>query len=174
MVGTSTVHGAFTEDVIKEMAAHTERPIVMPISNPTKLTEATAADVIKWSDGRALVATGIPSAPVEYNGVTYEIGQANNALVYPGIGLGAIAATATKLSDKMISAAAHSLGGIVDPNQPGAAILPPVDQLTEFSQTVANSVAQTAVDEGITRETITDVKAAVEAEKWYPVYKEVK
>ena len=74
----------------------------------------------------------------------------------------------------MISAAAHSLGGIVDPNQPGAAILPPVDQLTEFSQTVANSVAQTAVDEGITRETITDVKAAVEAEKWYPVYKEVK
>lgn len=174
MVGTSTVHGAFTEDVIKEMAAHTERPIVMPISNPTKLTEATAADVIKWSDGRALVATGIPSTPVEYNGVTYEIGQANNALVYPGIGLGAIAATATKLSDKMISAAAHSLGGIVDPNQPGAAILPPVDQLTEFSQTVANSVAQTAVDEGITRETITDVKAAVEAEKWYPVYKEVK
>ena len=174
MVGTSTVHGAFTEDVIKEMAAHTERPIVMPISNPTKLTEATAADVIKWSDGRALVATGISSAPVEYNGVTYEIGQANNALVYPGIGLGAIAATATKLSDKMISAAAHSLGGIVDPNQPGAAILPPVDQLTEFSQTVANSVAQTAVDEGITRETITDVKAAVEAEKWYPVYKEVK
>lgn len=174
MVGTSTVHGAFTEDVIKEMAAHTERPIVMPISNPTKLTEATAADVIKWSDGRALVATGIPSAPVEYNGVTYEIGQANNALVYPGIGLGATAATATKLSDKMISAAAHSLGGIVDPNQPGAAILPPVDQLTEFSQTVANSVAQTAVDEGITRETITDVKAAVEAEKWYPVYKEVK
>lgn len=174
MVGTSTVHGAFTEDVIKEMAAHTERPIVMPISNPTKLTEATAADVIKWSDGRALVATGIPSAQVEYNGVTYEIGQANNALVYPGIGLGAIAATATKLSDKMISAAAHSLGGIVDPNQPGAAILPPVDQLTEFSQTVANSVAQTAVDEGITRETITDVKAAVEAEKWYPVYKEVK
>lgn len=174
MVGTSTVHGAFTEDVIKEMAAHTERPIVMPISNPTKLTEATAADVIKWSDGRALVATGIPSAPVEYNGVTYEIGQANNALVYPGIGLGAIAATATKLSDKMISAAAHSLGGIVDPNQPGAAILPPVDQLTEFSQTVANSVVQTAVDEGITRETITDVKAAVEAEKWYPVYKEVK
>ncbi|WP_395320204.1 malolactic enzyme [Fructilactobacillus frigidiflavus] len=174
MVGTSTVHGAFTEDVIKEMAAHTKRPIVMPISNPTKLAEATAADVIKWSDGRALVATGVPSAPVEYNGVTYEIGQANNALVYPGIGLGAIAATATKLSDKMISAAAHSLGGIVDPSQPGAAILPPVDQLTEFSQTVANSVAQTAVDEGITRETITDVKAAVEAEKWYPVYKEVK
>ncbi|WP_429971572.1 malolactic enzyme [Fructilactobacillus sp. Tb1] len=174
MFGTSTVHGAFTEDVIKEMAAHCERPIIMPISNPTKLTEATAADVIKWSDGRALVATGVPSAPVEYNGVTYEIGQANNALVYPGIGLGAIAATATNLSDKMISAAAHSLGGIVDPTQPGAPILPPVDRLTEFSQTVANSVAQTAVDEGITREKVTDVKAAVEAEKWYPVYKEVK
>ncbi|WP_413627847.1 malolactic enzyme [Fructilactobacillus vespulae] len=174
MVGTSTVPGAFTEEVVKEMSAHTERPIILPISNPTKLCEATAADVIKWSDGRALVATGVPSDPVEYNGVTYQIGQANNALVYPGIGLGAIAATATNLSDKMISAAAHSLGGIVDPTQPGAPILPPVDQLTEFSQTVANSVAQTAVDEGITREEIADVKAAVEGEKWYPVYKEVK
>lgn len=174
MVGTSTVHGAFTEDVIKEMAAHTERPIIMPISNPTKLAEATAADLIKWTDGRALVATGVPSAPVEYNGVTYEIGQANNALVYPGIGLGAIAATATTLNDEMISAAAHSLGGIVDPNQPGAAILPPVDKLTEFSQTVANAVAQSAVDQGVTREKISDVKAAVEDEKWYPVYKDIK
>ncbi|KID41152.1 malolactic enzyme [Fructilactobacillus fructivorans] len=170
MVGTSTQHGAFTEDVIKEMAAHTERPIIMPISNPTKLAEATAPDLIKWTDGRALVATGVPSAPVEYNGVKYEIGQANNALVYPGIGLGAIAATATKLNDDMISAAAHSLGGIVDSKVPGAAILPPVDQLTEFSETVAIAVAQSAVDQGITREKISDVKSAVEDEKWYPVY----
>ncbi|KRN12362.1 malate dehydrogenase [Fructilactobacillus fructivorans] len=170
MVGTSTQHGAFTEDVIKEMAAHTERPIIMPISNPTKLAEATAPDLIKWTDGRALVATGVPSAPVEYNGVKYEIGQANNALVYPGIGLGAIAATATKLNDDMISAAAHSLGGIVDSRVPGAAILPPVDQLTEFSETVAIAVAQSAVDQGITREKISDVKSAVEDEKWYPVY----
>ncbi|KRN42210.1 malolactic enzyme [Fructilactobacillus fructivorans] len=170
MVGTSTQHGAFTEDVIKEMAAHTKRPIIMPISNPTKLAEATAPDLIKWTDGRALVATGVPSAPVEYNGVKYEIGQANNALVYPGIGLGAIAATATKLNDDMISAAAHSLGGIVDSRVPGAAILPPVDQLTEFSETVAIAVAQSAVDQGITREKISDVKSAVEDEKWYPVY----
>ncbi|USS93185.1 NAD-dependent malic enzyme [Fructilactobacillus ixorae] len=170
MVGTSTNPGSFTEDVVKEMAAHTERPIILPISNPTKLCEAKAADLIKWTDGRALVATGVPSAPVEYNGVTYEIGQANNALVYPGIGLGAIAATATTLNDEMISAAAHSLGGIVDPSQPGAAILPPVDQLTKFSQTVANAVAQSAVDQGVTREKISDVKGAVENEKWYPVY----
>ncbi|ETO40720.1 Malolactic enzyme [Fructilactobacillus florum 8D] len=173
MVGTSTVHGAFTQEVVTEMAAHTNRPIILPISNPTKLAEATAADLIKWTNGRALVATGVPSAPVEHDGVTYEIGQANNALVYPGIGLGAIAATATTLNDEMISAAAHSLGGIVDSSKPGAAILPPVEQLTEFSQTVANAVAQSAVDQGVTREQISDVKAAVEAEKWYPVYREL-
>ncbi|MFT8596268.1 MAG: malolactic enzyme, partial [Lentilactobacillus hilgardii] len=113
MVGTSTQAGAFTEDIVKEMAAHTERPIIFPISNPTKLIEAHADDLIKWTDGKALVATGIPSKNVDFQGVSYEIGQANNALIYPGLGLGAIASTASVLNDKMISAAAHSLGGIV-------------------------------------------------------------
>lgn len=171
LVGTSTVPGTFTEGVVKEMAAHTQRPIIFPLSNPTKLAEAKAEDLIEWTDGKALVATGIPAAPVVYKGVTYDIGQANNALVYPGLGLGTIAATATRLSDGMISAAAHSLGGIVDPTQPGAAVLPPVKKLDVFSQTVANAVATEAVNEGLNADTITDVRQAVADMKWVPEYK---
>ena len=171
LVGTSTVPGTFTEGVVKEMAAHTERPIIFPLSNPTKLAEAKAEDLIAWTDGKALVATGIPAAPVEYKGVTYEIGQANNALVYPGLGLGTIAATATRLSDGMISAAAHSLGGIVDPSEAGAAVLPPVKKLDVFSQTVANAVAAEAVAEKLNADEISDVKKAVADMKWEPEYK---
>ncbi|WP_462400280.1 malolactic enzyme [Lacticaseibacillus pantheris] len=171
LVGTSTVPGTFTEEVVTEMAAHTDRPIIFPLSNPTKLAEAKAEDLIKWTDGRALVATGIPAADVEYKGVTYAIGQANNALVYPGLGLGTIAATSKLLTDGMISAAAHSLGGIVDPDQAGAAVLPPVKQLAKFSQTVANAVAQEALDEGLNEDPITDAKQAVADTKWTPEYK---
>ncbi len=171
LVGTSTMPGAFTEAVVTEMAAHTERPIIFPLSNPTKLAEATADNLIQWTDGRALVATGIPAAPVEYKGVTYEIGQANNALVYPGLGLGTIASTAKLLTDGMISAAAHSLGGIVDPDQAGAAVLPPVKKLDVFSQTVANAVAAEAINEKLNAEDIADVKQAVADMKWVPEYK---
>ncbi|CAH1856938.1 malolactic enzyme [Convivina praedatoris] len=170
MVGTSTQPGSFTEEIVKEMAAHTERPIIFPLSNPTKLAEAKAEDLLAWTDGKALIATGIPVAPVEYKGVTYEIGQANNALVYPGLGLGTIAATAKLLNDEMISAAAHSLGGIVDSSQPGAAVLPPVSQLTKFSETVAIATGQSAIDQGITKQPVTDIKAAIEELKWTPKY----
>ncbi|NBI14868.1 NAD-dependent malic enzyme [Pediococcus acidilactici] len=170
MVGTSTKPGAFTEEVVREMAAHTERPIIFPLSNPTKLAEAKAEDLLKWTDGRALIATGIPVDDIEYNGVTYQIGQANNALVYPGLGLGVIASTAKVLNDTMISKAAHSLGGIVDVSKPGAAVLPPVSKLSEFSQTVAEGIAQSAVDQGLTKETITDVKKAVADARWTPEY----
>lgn len=170
MVGTSTQAGAFTEDIVKEMAAHAERPIIFPISNPTKLIEAHADDLIKWTDGKALVATGIPSKNVDYQGVSYEIGQANNALIYPGLGLGAIASTASVLNDKMISAAAHSLGGIVDVKKPGAAVLPPVSKLYEFSETVAEAVAQSAVDQKLNQQPIKSVVKAIEATKWEPQY----
>lgn len=170
MVGTSTQPGTFTEEVVKKMAAHTERPIIFPLSNPTKLAEAKAKDLIEWTAGRALVATGIPAPDVEYNGVVYQIGQANNALVYPGLGLGVIASTARVLNDEMISAAAHSLGGIVDPTQPGAAVLPPVSKLDQFSTTVAQAVAQSAVDQHLNREKITSVAKAIEANKWQPEY----
>lgn len=174
LVGTSTVHGAFTEAVVKEMAAHTERPIIFPLSNPTDLAEATAKDLLQWTDGKALVATGIPVDPIEYNGVTYEIGQANNALVYPGLGLGTIASTAKILNDEMISKAAHSLGGLVDPEKAGAAVLPPVSKLTVFSETVAIAAGQSALDQQLNKETVPDIKEAINKLKWTPEYRPLK
>ena len=153
------------------MAAHTERPIIFPLSNPTKLAEAKADDLIKWTDGRGLIATGVPAANVDYQGVSYAIGQANNALVYPGLGLGTIASTAKLLTDSMISAAAHSLGGIVDPDQPGAAVLPPVSKLDQFSQTVAIAVAEDAVKHGLNQKPIKDAKQAVANMTWQPEYR---
>ena len=170
LVGTSTQPNTFTETIVKEMASYTARPIIFPLSNPTKLAEATAENLIKWTEGKALVATGIPADPVEYNGVTYEIGQANNALIYPALGLGAIASTAKLMTNEMISKAAHSLGGIVDTTKPGAATLPPVSKLTEFSQRVAEAVGQCALDQKLNREDITDIKAAIEKIKWIPKY----
>ena len=170
LVGTSTQPNTFTETIVKEMASYTARPIIFPLSNPTKLAEATAENLIKWTDGKALVATGIPADPVEYKGVTYEIGQANNALIYPALGLGAIASTAKLVTNEMISKAAHSLGGIIDTTKPGAATLPPVSKLTEFSQRVAEAVGQCALDQKLNREEITDIKAAIEKIKWIPKY----
>ena len=170
LVGTSTQPNTFTETIVKEMASYTARPIIFPLSNPTKLAEATAENLIKWTDGKALVATGIPADPVEYKGVTYEIGQANNALIYPALGLGAIASTAKLVTNEMISKAAHSLGGIVDTTKPGAATLPPVSKLTEFSQRVAEAVGQCALDQKLNREDITDIKVAIEKIKWTPKY----
>ncbi|MDY5172739.1 malolactic enzyme [Enterococcus faecium] len=171
MIGTSTQPGAFTEEIVKEMAAHTPRPIIMPLSNPTKLAEAKAKDLIEWTDGKALVGTGIPAADVEYNGVSYQIGQANNALMYPGLGLGLIASTATRVNAEIISQASRALGGIVDVTKPGAAILPPVAKITEFSQTIAETVAKSVVAQNLNREEITDIKEAVESAKWVPEYK---
>ncbi|VTX54108.1 MULTISPECIES: malolactic enzyme [Fusobacterium] len=170
LVGTSTQPNTFTETIVKEMASYTARPIIFPLSNPTKLAEATAENLIKWTEGKALVATGIPADPVEYNGVTYEIGQANNALIYPALGLGAIASTAKLMTNEMISKAAHSLGGIVDTTKPGAATLPPVSKLTEFSQRVAEAVGQCALDQKLNREDISDIKEAIEKIKWIPKY----
>ena len=170
LVGTSTQPNTFTETIVKEMASYTARPIIFPLSNPTKLAEATAENLIKWTEGKALVATGIPADPVEYNGVTYEIGQANNALIYPALGLGAIASTAKLMTNEMISKAAHSLGGIVDTTKLGAATLPPVSKLTEFSQRVAEAVGQCALDQKLNREDISDIKEAIEKIKWIPKY----
>lgn len=174
LVGTSTQGGAFTEAIVKEMAAHTARPIIFPLSNPTELAEAKAEDLIRWTGGRALVATGIPSAPVSYQGVTYEIGQANNALIYPGLGLGVISADAKLVTDRMISVAAHSISGIVDASRAGAPVLPPVSKLTEFSRTVAIAVAGEAVKEGLNRRAVDYVANAVDAQKWTPTYRELK
>ena len=171
LVGTSTVPKAFTKEIVQEMAKHTARPIIFPLSNPTKLAEANAKDLIEWTDGKALVATGIPSDPIDLNGITYEIGQANNALIYPGLGLGIIATKSRLVNDKIISAAAHSLGGIIDTTNPGAAVLPPVSKLTEFSETVALAVGQSVLDQKLNTEPISDLKEAIKNTKWIPEYK---
>lgn len=171
LVGTSTKSGAFTEAIVKEMASKADRPMIFPLSNPTELAEAKAEDLIRWTDGRALVATGIPTDPVTYNGVTYDIGQANNALIYPGLGLGVIASGAKLLTDKMISVAAHAIGGIVDASKPGAAVLPPVTKLDQFSETVAIAVAKEAGKEGLNRNDVSDPEACIKAYKWEPAYK---
>jgi len=151
MVGTSTQPGTFTEKIVRGMCSWCEHPIIFPLSNPTELAEAKAADLIAWSEGKAMVATGIPAEPVEYKGVRYEIGQANNALIYPGLGLGSMAVNSSRMTDEMISAAAHSLGAFLTPEQPGAAVIPPVDRLTEFSHTVAAVVADCALKQKLNR-----------------------
>ena len=171
LVGTSTAPKTFTKEIVKAMASWCDHPIIFPLSNPTELAEATAEDIIKWSDGRAMVATGIPAEPVEYNGVTYIIGQANNALIYPGLGLGSISVNASLVTDEMISSAAHSLGEFLEINVEGAAVLPPVSKLTQFSETVAAAGAECAVKQGLNRVQTNDVKKAVKSVIWKPVYR---
>lgn len=170
MIGTSTQPGAFTAEIVKEMAAHTKRPVIFPLSNPTHLAEAKAQDLIEWTDGRALIATGIPAGDIDYHGITYQIGQANNALVYPGVGFGAIAASAKAINGETLSAASHALGGIVDSDKPGAAVLPPVAKLQEFSQTIAEVTAQSIIDQGLSKKKFPNGKTAVAQAKWEPKY----
>ncbi|VUW96380.1 putative NAD-dependent malic enzyme 2 [Streptococcus constellatus] len=170
LVGTSTQPNTFTKEIVEAMCQNTERPIIFPLSNPTKLAEASAEDLIKWSDGKAFVATGIPADDVEYKGVTYQIGQANNALIYPGLGLGVLGSEAKLLTDEMIGAAAHSLSGIVDITQPGAPVLPPFKYVTEVSIKVAEAVAKKAQEQGLAQAAEKDMAKAVGDLKWYPRY----
>ena len=170
LVGTSTNPGAFTKEVVEAMCENTERPVIFPISNPTKKLEATAQQVIEWSDGKAFVATGVPSGTISYKGVDYEIGQANNALIYPGLGLGMLASEAKLLTDEMIGAAAHSLSGIVNPGQPGAPVLPPFQYVADVSIKVAEAVAKKAQEQGLAQAKETDIAKAVRDLKWYPKY----
>ncbi len=170
LVGTSTDAGAFTKEVVEAMCDNTERPVIFPISNPTKKLEATAEQVIEWSDGKAFVATGVPSGTVQYKGVDYQIGQANNALIYPGLGLGMLASEASLLTDEMIGAAAHSLSGMVDLNQPGAPVLPPFQYVADVSIKVAEAVAKMAQKQGLAQAEETDMSKAVQDLKWYPEY----
>lgn len=170
LVGTSTVPNTFTKEVVEAMCENTERPMIFPLSNPTKLAEATAEDLIAWSDGKAFVATGIPAGTVSYNGVDYVIGQANNALIYPGLGLGMLASEASLLTDEMIGAAAHSLSGIIDMSKPGAPVLPPFKYVADVSIRVAEAVAKTAQKQGLARAEETDMVKAVQDMKWYPEY----
>ena len=171
LVGTSTAPNTFTKEVVEAMCENTERPIIFPLSNPTKLAEASAKDLITWSDGKAFVATGIPSGTISYKGVDYVIGQANNALIYPGLGLGMLASEASLLTDEMIGAAAHSLSGIIDISKPGAPVLPPFKYVADVSIKVAEAVANKAKEQGLARAKETNMDKAVQDLKWYPKYK---
>lgn len=170
LVGTSTQPNTFTKEVVEAMCENAERPVIFPLSNPTKLAEATAKDLIEWSNGKAFVATGIPSDDIEFNGVNYVIGQANNALIYPGLGLGMLASEASLLTDEMIGAAAHAVSGIVDITKPGAPVLPPFKYVTEVSLKVATAVAKKAQEQGLARAAEQDMEKAVREFRWTPKY----
>lgn len=170
LTGTSTVFGAFTQGVVEEMMKTCDRPMIFPMSNPTSKAEATAADLIKWSHGKALVATGVTSDPVEYEGVSYQIGQANNALVYPGLGLGVIASGARHVTPGMAAAAAHSLNGIVDTTAPSAPVLPSLTLLTSFTQTTVRAVVEEAIKEGESDVDPSKIDEAIANVHWVPEY----
>jgi malate dehydrogenase (oxaloacetate-decarboxylating) len=170
LIGTSTQAGAFTESLVRDMAAHTDRPIIMPLSNPTSKAEAMPADVLAWTGGRALVATGSPFAPVELDGVTYRIAQANNALFFPGLGLGVTVARASRITDRMIAAAADAVARLSDATRPGAPLLPPVSDLRPVSAAVAIAVAEAAVAEGLAQVPVDDPIQQVHQAMWRPEY----
>lgn len=173
LIGCSGVTGAFKESIVKKMTQYTERPAILPLSNPTKLAEATASDLIQWTDGKALIVTGSPSKPVEYQHTTYEIGQANNALLYPGLGLGALVTRAKYITDGMLAAASMAVAEQILPNKAGAALLPHVRTLRETSRAVAIAVANQAIKENIHQVELTNVTEAIEREMWQPIYKGV-
>ncbi|MER6947903.1 NAD-dependent malic enzyme [Nonomuraea sp. NPDC000554] len=174
LLGTSTAHGAFTEQIVRAMAAGVDRPIIFPISNPTDRIEAMPDDLIHWTDGRALIATGIPINPITYHGVTHAIAQANNALLYPGLGLGTIVSRARRVSDGMLRAAAEAVSGLVDVSSPGASLLPQVENLREVSATVAVAVAKQAAKENLARVDLHDPVQQVQDAMWQPEYRPVR
>ncbi len=174
LIGASTVGGSFTEAIVREMAAHTERPIIFALCHPPARAEANPADVIAWTDGRALIATGSAFAPVTYKGVTYVIGQLNNAMLYPGLALGAIVSRARRISDGMFAAAANAVSSLVTVRQPGASLLPHVDDLRSVSVTVAAAVAEAAVAEGLARVEFDDIVQQVQDAMWQPEYRNIR
>jgi len=173
LVGTSTVRGAFTEQVVREMRAHVDRPFILPMSNPTSLAEAEPADLLRWSDGQALIVTGSPFGPVVHDGVQHRIGQANNALLYPGLGLGAIVARATRVTDGMLNAAAKAVADLVEMRGPGSPLLPEIADLRATSAAVAAAVVQQAVDEGVARANPPNPLQAILDSMWKPRYRQI-
>jgi malate dehydrogenase (oxaloacetate-decarboxylating) len=173
LIGTSAQAGSFTRSIVRQMAASTERPIIMPLSNPTSKCEANPGDLIRWTDGRALVATGSPFDPVVHNGVTYHIGQANNALVFPGIGLGVTVARAHRITDPMIAAAAAAVARLAGVSAPGASVLPEVDDLRKVSAAVAVAVAAAAASEGLAQAPTDNLLDRVRRAMWRPEYPKI-
>jgi malate dehydrogenase (oxaloacetate-decarboxylating) len=174
LIGSSAVAGAFTESIVRQMAEGTPRPVILPLSNPTALAEAVPADLIRWTGGKALIATGSPFDSVIYNGATFTIGQANNAMLFPGLGLGTIVTRARLISDGMFTAAACAIAEMVDAPQLGASILPAVANVREVSVRVAIAVAKQAVREGLARVNPPNLEAAICDAMWEPRYRPIK
>jgi malate dehydrogenase (oxaloacetate-decarboxylating) len=179
LIGCSTVPGSFTKEIIEEMAKHVERPIVFPLSNPTRLHEAKPNDINDWTKGKALIATGSPFPPVEHDGKEYEVAECNNALVYPGIGLGCVLSRADRLTESMIVAAAHGLAELSPAlEDPDKALLPDVKDVRKTSVNVAMNVIQQCVKEKLNRvkdipENEQELKDWIEEQMWKPEYREL-
>jgi malate dehydrogenase (oxaloacetate-decarboxylating) len=172
MIGVTGVPGLFTEDVVRAMAAGNDQPIIMPLSNPTSRAEATAEDVLTWTDGRALVATGSPFDPVTLNGVIYKIAQSNNAYIFPGVGLGVRASKANRVSDAMFMAAAHALAASVDAENIGESLLPPLADIRSVSRSIAVAVGAQAQEEGLAPATTPeDLADAIDSMIWRAEYR---
>lgn len=170
LIGTSTQAGAFSESIVREMASYVERPIILPLSNPTSKAEALPADLIEWTDGKVLTATGSPFEPVRYKGVEYRIAQSNNALVFPGLGLGVAVTKAERITDAMIAAAADAVAAMSDAGRPGASLLPPMTALRTASAAVAVAVATVAAEQGLARVELTNPIQQVHEAMWQPEY----
>ena len=173
LIGASTASGSFTEAIVREMAAHVERPIIFALSNPAVRAEAKPSNLIAWTDGRALIATGSPFAPVTYKGVTHVVAQVNNSMLYPGLGLGVVVSRARRISEGMLAAAASAVSSLVTVRQPGASLLPSVDNLRSVSATVAVAVAEAANAEGLARVRLDDVVQQVQDAMWQPEYRQI-
>jgi malate dehydrogenase (oxaloacetate-decarboxylating) len=173
LIGASTAADSFTESIVREMAAHTERPIIFVLSSPPARAEAKPADLIAWTDGRALIATGSPFAPVTHRGVTYVIGQLNNVKIYPGLALGAIVSRASRVSKGMFEAAANAVSSLVTVHQPGASLLPHIDDLRSVAVTVAVAVAEAAHAEGLARVKAGDIAQQIQDAMWQPEYRRI-
>ena len=173
LIGASTATGSFTKTIVKEMAAHTERPIIFALSKPPGQAEANPADLIAWTDGRGLIATGSPFEPVTYKGVTYAVAQVNNAMLYPGLCLGAIVSQASRMSDDMFAAAASAVSSLVTVRQPGASLLPQMDDLRSVSMTVATAVAEAADAGGVAGVKFSDIVQQVQDAMWQPEYRRI-
>ena len=173
LIGTSTQTGAFTEAIVRDMAAHTERPIILPLSNPTSQCEALPADLINWTDGRALIATGSPFPPIPHDERSYHVAQANNALVFPGLGLGVAVCRAGRITVGMIAAAADAVAAMSNTTTRGAALLPPINDLRTVSAAVAIAVVKAAADEGLAQVPITNPIQQVLDAMWRPEYPKI-
>lgn len=173
LIGTSAQPGAFSEKVVKTMARHQDRPVIFPLSNPTSRSEATPADLLRWTDGRALVATGSPFHPVRLGTTTFEVAQANNALIFPGLGLGVAVSRATRVTDRMLAASAKALAGLMTTRKYTDSVLPGISQLRMVSATVAMAVAEAAAADGVATRELTDPVQDVYSAMWQPNYPKV-